>query len=298
MRYRSPDAFKMALERAALDKARRAGVAADRVVLLFLFERLLERLLAELGDDALTVKGGVALELRLARARTTRDLDLRALGDPDAMLERLRAAGRATRDDYLSFDIARAGDISGDGVVYEGRRFKVQASLGGSRFRQAFGLDVAVADVLSRAPDHLPTLDTLGVIDAPRSTVPVYPLESHLAEKLHAYTLPRKAPNGRVKDLVDVALIASGASVEADALRAAFDATFRFRDSHDVPAAVPVPPAHWTTAYPALARGNQLPWPSIAEVFDAARRFLDPVLAGESGRWDPTTSTWRSAAVS
>jgi hypothetical protein len=37
----------------------------------------------------------------------------------------------------------------------------------------------------------------------------LYPIETHIAEKLHAYTMPRKRPNTRVKDLPDIALLAT-----------------------------------------------------------------------------------------
>ena len=294
MKYSTAAAFRMALERRALDKARRRGIAADRVVVLFLFERLLTRLILELGDSALTVKGGVALELRLTRARTTRDLDLRALGDPESMLERLRAAGRADADDYLRFDITATGDIEGDGVVYEGRRYKVQAFLGGKAFRQPFGLDVAFGDVMLGAPDRLPSLDTLGLIDGPPGTLPVYPIGAHLAEKLHAYTLPRKTPNGRVRDLVDIALVGGGVRIDAAELRAALAATFSFRKTHRLPEVLPRPPEHWSSVYPDLARKNDLAWRSIDDVFVDAARFVDPVLAGAPGIWDAATRDWRT----
>lgn len=35
-------------------------------------------------------------------------------------------------------------------------------------------------------------------------TLRLYPIETHTAEKLHAYTMPRRRPNSRVKALVDV----------------------------------------------------------------------------------------------
>ena len=94
MKYATPAAFKMALERKALTKARASGIPAERVVLLFLFDRFLDRLLRELGNAQLTVKGGVALELRLERARTTRDLDLRVVGATEGIFERMRRTGR------------------------------------------------------------------------------------------------------------------------------------------------------------------------------------------------------------
>jgi hypothetical protein len=71
---------------------------------ILVFERFLARVFAEFGDRVI-VKGGVVLEFRLARARTTRDVDLRLVGSPDDLLGRLQAAGRRDLGDYLIFAI-------------------------------------------------------------------------------------------------------------------------------------------------------------------------------------------------
>jgi hypothetical protein len=48
-----------------------------------------------------------------------------------------------------------------------------------------------------------------------------------IAEKLHAYTLPRARPNSRLKDLSDLALLASVQSLDAKRVRAALLAATR-----------------------------------------------------------------------
>ena len=59
---------------------------------VLIFERFLVRVFAVLGNRVVA-KGGVVLELRLARARTTQDVDLGVSGDLDAMLEAISRAG-------------------------------------------------------------------------------------------------------------------------------------------------------------------------------------------------------------
>jgi hypothetical protein len=120
----------------------------------------------------------------------------------------------------------------------------------------------------------------------------VYPVETHVAEKLHAYTLPRSKPNSRVKDLVDIALLAWGESFEARLLYTALATTFKFRHTHALPAALPPPPEGWAQPYRAMAEDHELPWTSIDEVFDVARAFLDPVLRGEHGAWTKSARSW------
>jgi hypothetical protein len=123
--------------------------------------------------------------------------------------------------------------------------------------------------------------------------VRLYPIETHIAEKLHAYTMPRKRPNTRVKDLPDLALLASAQAISARRLRAALEQTFTFRATHPLPSALPPPLDAWRTPYAVMAREDQLAWPTLDEVTQAARAFLDPVLArANDGTWEPTTWTW------
>jgi len=118
-------------------------------------------------------------------------------------------------------------------------------------------------------------------------------VESHVAEKLHAYTLPRSRPNARVKDLPDLALLALTKPLEAHLLRAALEQTFAFRGTHALPAALPAPPPSWATPYAAMAAREGLRWTTLSEVLVAARAFLDDVLAGDlEATWDPDRWTW------
>jgi len=83
------------------------------------FDRFLARVVAEFGDRVV-VEGGVVLELRLARARTTKDIDLRVTGDPAALEAQLRAAVARDLGDHLVFEIgpdAAHPMIDGEGIV-------------------------------------------------------------------------------------------------------------------------------------------------------------------------------------
>ncbi len=55
----------------------------------------------------------------------------------------------------------------------------------------------------------------------------------------------------------------------------------------------PDPPDAWEAPYASLASLDQLRWGTLTHVFEAARSFLDPVLAGSlDSAWDPNTWTW------
>src|ERR1700712_4845364 len=143
-RYSSPASFKQALEQ-RLRSSASGGTAFARKRQLLVFDRFLARIAAELGDAA-TLKGGLVLELRLARARPTKDVDLRLTGSADDVLARLQQAGRRDLGDFMRFEVAADEDhpdIRNDGMQYEGRRFRAECKLAGKIYGQPFGVDVA-----------------------------------------------------------------------------------------------------------------------------------------------------------
>jgi hypothetical protein len=118
--YGSPEAFKQALEQ-RLRTATKSGAEFARKRQLLVFDRFLARIVVVLGDTA-TLKGGLVLELRLERARTTKDIDLRLTGSPDDVLAKLQEAARSDLDDFLTFEVgpdAEHPEIQNDGMLYE-----------------------------------------------------------------------------------------------------------------------------------------------------------------------------------
>ena len=296
--YDSVAAFKQALEQ-RLRTASASGPDFARRRQLLVFDRLLARVVAVLGD-AVTLKGGHVLELRLARARTTRDLDLRLSGAPGLALVTLQEAARRDLGDFMTFEIGPDREhptIRNDGMPYDGLRFRAECRLAGKVYGQWFGLDVAFGDPMIGEPDIVVAEDVLGFAGIVPPTLRLYPLETHVAEKLHAYTMPRARPNTRVKDLPDLALLATARPIEARRLRAAFDQTFGYRKTHEVPHALPEPPPTWEAPYARIARADQLPWHTLAAVTAAARAFLGPPLDGDlDGTWSPDKWDWRCEA--
>ena len=293
----TPAAFRASVE-ARLKKEVGPGRGADlnRRRVLMVMERFVARLTAVLPESAL-LKGGLALELRLDAARTTKDVDVRLLGDRSGLEARLRAVEdlRPDPEDFLVFAIAEDPvhpTLTGDGIKYDGYRFKVKATLAGKPYA-AFGLDVAFGDPVHGEPEILEGSSFFDRYGIAPLRVRAYPPASHLAEKLHAYTLPRDRVNTRLKDLVDMPLI--GQALEgcvAESVRQAIDLTFRFRGSHPVPASLPPPPRQWLGPYTRLRDVEQLPWADVDELHRVAGSLLDPVLAGLDGTWSATEGTW------
>lgn len=291
--YASPEAFKQALE-TRIRKCATSDIGRFRQVLVF--DRFLARVHEQFGERVI-VKGGVVLELRVERARATRDIDLRLVGRPGDVLGDLQAAGQLDLGDCLTFEVAehRVHPIlRGEGMIYEGYRYRVEARLAGKLYASPFGVDVAFADALTEAPEVIPGSDFLTFAGVEPTPLRIYPRATHIAEKLHAYTLPRDRGNTRVKDLPDIALLASVGMLGADSLRAAIEATFTFRRTHPVPRTLPSPPSSWAPIYERIARVNRLAWSTLDELHDAVRVFLEPVFDGaaDGKTWDPLSANW------
>ncbi|MBL8620887.1 MAG: nucleotidyl transferase AbiEii/AbiGii toxin family protein [Myxococcales bacterium] len=292
--YASPEAFKQALEQ-RLRASVKTSAAVARTRQLLVFDRFLARIAMVFGD-AVTLKGGLVLELRLERARTTKDVDLRMVGSPEGVLAKLQEAGRENLGDFMAFELGADDDhpqIQNDGMQYDGLRFRAECKLAGKLYGQRFGVDVAFGDPILGEPEVVVAQDVLAFAGIAPPSVRLYPIETHIAEKLHAYTMPRARPNSRVKDLPDLALLASAQALDAKRLRAALEQTFAFRKTHALPGAVPAPAEAWRTPYEAMAREDELPWTTLDEVTTAASVFLDPVLAGGlDATWQPTDWRW------
>lgn len=293
--YRSPEAFKRALDD-RLRASTASGPELERRRQLLVFDRFLARV-AQVFGDAATLKGGMALELRLERARTTKDVDLRVVGPSNDVLARLQSVGRRDLADFMSFEVVpdvERPQIQNAGMQYDGMRFRAECKIAGRLYGQPFGVDVAFGDPIVGEPELVTAEDTLAFAGISPPTLRIYPVATHVAEKLHAYTMPRPHPNTRVKDLPDLALLGAVGALEARILRAALEQTFGFRKTHALPRMVPAPPPSWTLPFEKIARDDALPWTTIEEVTRVVRELLDPILAGDlDGTWDAAAWSWR-----
>lgn len=162
------------------------------------------------------------------------------MGVPDAALERLRKLGRCDLGDFLRVEVAvdpRHPKLDADGLVYEARRYRVQALRARRTWGRPFGVDVAFAGPRIGEPETLqvePWLDFVGL--APT--------------RVYAFTLPHPRPSARAKDLPDIALCARTRPLTAPALRDALVATCGGRGTHEPPATLPDPPDLWAALLP------------------------------------------------
>ena len=204
IRYTTAAAFKQALEtRLRSSSASRNGLHRATATASRLrgsrFLRLRDD--KELGDEIATLKGGLVVELRVERARTTKDVDLRLVGPPANLLERLRRAATLELGDFMVFAVAPDAEhpaITNEGMVYEGQRYRVTCALAGKPYGQPFGLDVAFADPILGEPDVVVAHDVLAFAGIAPPTLRLYPSKLAEHKSVNESQVSRDEPNEQV----------------------------------------------------------------------------------------------------
>jgi hypothetical protein len=250
-----------------------------------------ERFMARLNEDWV-LKGGYALQLRTERARTTQDINL--LARPvvvERIFESLVQQLHQDVGDYFSFTIEQAPlNVDRGGS----RRFRVTSRVAGRVF-EGFHVDIVHGDVIIDPIDYLSPPQMLSFAEITTDPFPCYPVTQHIAEKIHAILRPRSVENSRLKDLVDILLLAGlDMSIQADHLRAAVEAVFYTRGDV-LPAQLSQIPHSWRTRFSQIAPELELPYENLDQAIAAVAIFIDPILAGEGiGVWKPELWKWDS----
>jgi hypothetical protein len=273
-------AFRRALEDRLKRIAGKERLELQRLRRELAFDRLLARLFAKKTAPWI-LKGGYALELRIKEARATKDIDIalrQTLGPGKgekanaAILSALRESASLDLADFFVFELGRAM-MDLDGAPYGGARFPVTARMD-NRVFVSFHLDVGVGDVVVAPLEMMVGRDWLGFAGIAAVRYPTISQEQHFAEKVHAYSLPRKTPNSRVRDLVDLNLLIKSGRLDKAATAEALRRTFAHRNTHPVPPKLHPPPSAWTTPYAELARECGLSG-DIALAFSAFVNFFE-----------------------
>jgi hypothetical protein len=272
-KYKTETAFRRALEDRLKEISRKEDIAFERLRRQVAFDRLLARFFHS-GQSPWLLKGGYAMELRIRSARTTKDIDLtvRRKLSMDAIPDLLQESASADLSDYFSYTVGRAMmDLAGP--IYGGARYPVEARMDGRTFAR-FHVDVALGDPPIEPFEVTQGRDWLGFAGIPRPDLRMISREQQFAEKLHAYTVPRKgAVNTRVRDLVDMVLLINTGTLDGSKVTHALSLTFDRRQTHPIPASLPAPPADWQKPFTVLAKECALP-ESMDQAFQRVEAFL------------------------
>jgi hypothetical protein len=299
--------LELAIKDAAKKAARQAGpgvsaASVDAQIRQARFDRFLSRVFADQERSEWLLKGGMSMLARVPRSRTTKDVDLAALGVPDlAEAERaLAALAEADLGDHLTFRLIRSTP-TGLGENQPGvatRRYSF-ACIDADYDTQ---VDMVVVDVVVGPPpvgrpEVVEPANRLH-LRRPLITFPyrLYPVADQVADKVCA-TMGTQYPGGkrssRVKDLVDLILIAHTQTVDLDELRAAIAAK---RDLSKIgPFEHFDVPAEWARTYPTTAKGVPAAESFSAQTAaDLVASFVNPALGKRSNPavWDPQSLAW------
>lgn len=252
--YSTPRDFEQALSAHLKRRSGEEGVDLTRLRKRVAFDRFLARVFRE-HSGPWRLKGGYALEVRLGgNARATRDIDLSTtLESEGELIRRLGEAAGSDAGDYFKFRIRRK---KSRGKGQPGSiRFSVEASIGGKTFEE-FSLDAGLNESELLRSERRAVTSDLSFAGIPKSSLTLYSLGEHIAEKFHAYTRPYENPS-RVKDLVDMMLILESFDnvPEPETLHPVLRSIFDRNDTHDLPARqdIRLPPAGWEKPFESMA---------------------------------------------
>jgi len=274
--------------------AKERGDSFDLVLVRYAIERFLYRLSISPEKDRFWLKGGQLFQLWFnAPHRPTRDADFLGFGSADqANVEAaIREVCLIAHDDGIAFDpeSIQIVEIAED-KRYPGLRVTFIGTLDGARCPMQ--LDIGYGDAVTPGPDEVdyPTL----LADQPAPRLRIYRRATVIAEKVEAIVYLGMA-NSRMKDYFDLLALANENAVDADDVGRAIGATFQRRRT-DLPEAGAVPiglsddfarDAAKTSQWKAFLAKNKLKAPSLPEVVEKIRAFLDePFRKARSRRGD------------
>lgn len=266
-----------------LNLAHARGQPMELLLTRFALERLLHRLSLSPHRDRFVLKGAMLLATWFDEPhRATRDVDLLGFGDAaeDALLATFREIMAVEVDEAVSFDLKGLRiEAIREALEYGGSRLRTTATLAGARI--PITVDIGFGDAVEPGVEdiHLPVL-----LDMPSPHLCAYPLETVIAEKLHAMVVLGMA-NSRMKDYYDVWMLTSAYDPDRERMRRAVVATFTRRRTA-IPSSVPDGLSDAFSRDPgklrqwaAFARNLSSPIPEFSAMVAQLRDRLAPYLA-------------------
>jgi len=258
------------------------GIEANRLRRSVVFQRFLARI----DGYGLVLKGGYCLEVRLpGAARATKDVDLvgrlALTEDSEDLLDLVEdMLVSEPPDDGFSFRAVRARPMRAEMAGARAWRLTLTAYLERTFFETITVDLVGQSDEVAGATERLVVPAPLLLDGVDEVTVEAVDVYQHAAEKFHAYSriYAQSRPSSRVKDLVDLALLADLLADPAR-LKTRLIAVYAARDSALPPDRLPKPPAEWERPYAAMAGDLSLQAASVDAAFALATQLFALAMA-------------------
>lgn len=257
-KFKTATDFRKSLEARLQAVAAKTGEDLQRLRRKVAFDRFLARIFTQEIPD-FYLKGGYAMELRIAHARATKDIDLtfiRRCENEDELLSELilhdlQILTEQDMNDHFVYQVGQA-QIDLENAPYGGVRYPISTLIDDKLFVR-FQLDVG-ADFLLDQVETIQGTNWLEFCSIAAPTIPMISIEQQFAEKLHTYTLPRgDRVNSRAKDLIDMILLLNMRTVRSDAMTSAIQKVFQKRNTHPLPHKLESPPTEWEMQFIAMA---------------------------------------------
>ncbi|MEA3346532.1 MAG: nucleotidyl transferase AbiEii/AbiGii toxin family protein [Candidatus Auribacterota bacterium] len=271
-KYGNAIAFRRALEDRLKNIACEQALPLERLRRRITFDRFLARLFEpNKPNQQWLLKGGYALEFRFHNvARTTKDIDFSIphMKDPDekTIRELLQTEAKKDISDWFQFYIG-VPMREFNQAVYGGWRYPVEARVA-NRIFSKFHVDVGIGDAVISKAEWKKGDDILGFAGIEPVCVAMLPVEQHFAEKIHAYSYPReKRSFSRIRDLVDLVLLIEQGLPDKALIVSAIEATFKRRNTHDIPKDLEIPPEILEDSYSRMAEDCGVTKKTMSEAF-------------------------------
>jgi len=283
------------------NEARKRGIPFASQLEQFALSRFFARLALSHHAENFILKGAQLFRfLSPASHRPTKDADFLSFGGHTA--EELERTFTdicqiiPVEADSLSFENIRASTIR-DGNAYGGVRVLIICKLGKMKIPLQF--DIGFGDAITPKIQYQQWPSLLGY---PEVTLPTYPMETVIAEKLEA-AISLGINNSRMKDFYDLHWLLSKLTFDGAILTEAVVNTFARRETelpHQTPLAFTAEfssDAQKMAQWKAFLRKGNLPQKELTEITGRISHFLLPVLTRQVSNhtWTPEKQ-WQASA--
>ena len=255
--------------------AKAHGLASGRVrksLSYTIIAAALERVRSFDEASAFIIKGGVALERRLERPRTTKDMDV-IYRDPGGDL--LDALDKAFSEPYDGWSLRRDGEPE---VLEKAVRVNVKLGYQGKSWGTV-PLEVSEPEGALIPPERLAAFDLRQFgLNGPE-TIAALPIRRQMAQKMHGMTeVPSEGrENRRFRDLLDLWRFGDQGKIPVDReMRSECIQVFRRRRMHTWPPTIVVYPS-WHASLRSLSERDGISFPGADEAAVEIRTLLESI---------------------
>jgi predicted nucleotidyltransferase component of viral defense system len=208
--------------------AKQKGIPVHELTTNFLIERMLVRVVNNKTlFDKLVFKGGYVAVKIYSSSRHTRDLDaVLEKGNIKQIVELVKKTVSTDLNDGTWFLFKEEIDLETQNE-YGGIRLVFRAGIGqvtkGLKKAQLVNLDIGYGDPITPEPIKI---KTASILEGDEISWRIYPIETSVAEKLHAI-VARQSFNSRSKDIFDLYILLPQCNIKT--LKNAITATFEYR---------------------------------------------------------------------